>query len=617
MDFGDLVYIDLTTKEIKREQCPDVIVKNFLGGRGLGTYLLMKNVHKDTDAFGPENILVFATGILTGTDMICSSRLHICTRSPLTNYIATSNGGGYSANELKSCGIGALIVRGKSKSPVFINIKDEDITIEDASELWGCKTEETDKKVKEILNDNKTRIVTIGPGGENKCNFASVMTGIGHFAGRTGTGAVMGSKLLKCIAIRSKRPVKKADDPESKEAVKHYFKKIKESPYFEKYSTIGSTYLVTWADSKGAGSARNYEDVVFEGINESAAASNRELVVKTKGCHKCPVNCKADIRITSGRHKGKIFERPDFEPLVMWGPKCGNKNGIESVFFHSLCNDYGIDSMDCGSMVAFAMNLYEKGILTDKDTNGLKLNWGNTESMEKLLEQIVYRDTQLGDTLANGIRKAASIIGRGSNNYAFTVKGLTMPAMDPRGFKATALGYCVSARGSDFTYVYAKPEYSITKEKALEYYGTEKAADRLSEEGKALMVRRSIISTAIVDSVGICKLPQNSFLVDNDLEIITEVINKVTKLGITPRELFIMGERIVNMERLFSYRFGASKKDDQLPEKFLNEPIGKGASKGSKVNLEKMLTEYYGLMGWDKDGNISSEKLIELEIGKF
>lgn len=616
-DFGDLVYIDLTTKKIMREPCPDNIIKKYLGGRGLGTYLLLKNIQKNIDALSSENILVFATGILTGTDMICSSRLHICTKSPLTKYIATSNGGGYSANELKSCGIGALIIKGKSQYPVFINIRDDEITIEDATELWGCKTGEADKKIKEILNDNKTQVIAIGPGGENKCSFASIMTGIGHFAGRTGTGAVMGSKLLKCIAVRSTRAIKKASNPQSKETVKYYFEKIKESPYFEKYSTIGSTYLVSWADSKGAGATRNYKDVEFDGITESAVASKKELVVENKGCYKCPVKCKADIKIDFGKHKGEIFERPDFEPLVMWGSKCGNKDGVESIYLHNLCNDYGIDTMDCGSMVAFAMNLYEEGILSNKETNGLELNWGNTESMEKLLKEIVYRDTWLGDILANGIKDAALIIGKGSGKYAFTVKGLTMTAMDPRGFKATALGYAVSARGSDFTYVYAKPEYSITKEMALAYYGTEKAADRLSEDGKALMVRKCIISTAIVDSAGICKIPQNSFLVDNDLEIIAKVINGVSKLQITPQELFMIGERIINMERLFSYSLGANKKDDLLPRKFIEEPIEKGASKGSVVDLQKMLDEYYELMGWNPDGSVGIDKLTELGLDKI
>ncbi len=612
--FGDLVYIDLSTKEIKRKRCPNSLIRKFLGGRGLGTYLLMESVSEDIDAFDPANPLILATGILTGTNMICSSRLHICAKSPLTKFITTSNGGGFSANELKRCGVGALIIKGKSEYPVFINIKDDKITIEDASTLWGCGTKETDKKVKELIDDSKAHVVAIGPGGEKRCNFASVMTGDGHFAGRTGAGAVMGSKLLKCIAIRSTVKANKTNDTEAKQAIAHYFKEIKASPYYEKYSTVGSTYLVSWADKKGAGATRNYEDIVFDGIEESAAASNQDLVVKTKGCYKCPVKCKADMKIASGRHKGKIFERPDFEPLVMWGSKCGNKDGLESVYLHNLCNEYGVDSMDCGSMIAFAMNLYEKGILTDKNTGGLKLDWGNTDSMEKLLKQIAFRDTWLGDVLANGIKDAARIIGKGSDKYAFTVKGLTMTAMDPRGFKATALGYAVSARGSDFTYVYAKPEYTITKEQALMYYGTEKAADRLSEEGKALMVRKSIISTAIVDSIGICKLPQNSFIVDNDLKIITKVINGITKLNITPEELFLVGERIINMERLFSYRLGASKKDDQLPSKFINEPIKNGESKGSVVNLEKMLTEYYELMGWDENGKVSEEKLAELGL---
>lgn len=615
--YGDLVYINLTTNKIERKPCDEKIIKKFLGGRGLATYMLLNHLNKNTEVFDPENTIIFANGVFTGTQMICSSRLHVCTRSPLSGYIATSNGGGDSANELKMCNIMALIVTGKAEKPVYINIKDEKITIQEANDIWGLKTEETSKMIKEELKDEHTKVVTIGPGGENLCRFSSIMTGIGHFAGRTGTGAVMGSKNLKAIAIRSTQKIQQEKNPNSIETVKQYISKLKDSPFYEKYSTIGSTYLVTWADSKGAGSAYNYKDVTFKDIESTAIASRKDIIVKNKGCYKCPIKCKADIRVEEGRHKGITMERPDFEPMVSWGSKCGNKDGKESIYFHNLCNDYGVDSIGTGNIVAFAMDLYDRGIITKTETENLDLSWGNIESMEELLRQIIYQNTWIGKTLAKGIKCATKTIGKDSEKYACTVKGLTMTAMDPRGFKATALGYAVSARGSDFTYVYAKPEYCISEELALKAYGTKKAADRLSEEGKALMVRNCIISTALVDAVGLCKIPQNSLLVDSDLSIMTNLVNNITGLQYSKEELFKVGERIINLERIFSYKFGSTADDDKLPEKFTKEPIKHGISKGSVVNLHKMLKEYYELMGWNSDGSVSEGKIKELGLDKL
>lgn len=615
--FGDLVFINLATKEINRKPCPESIIKKFLGGRGLATYLLLNYLDKDVGAFDAENIMVFANGVLTGTEMICSSRLHVCTRSPLSGYIATSNGGGYSANELRRCNIAALIVTGKSDTPIFINIKDEKISILDANNIWGLKTEETDKKIKEVLKDKDTKVIAIGPAGESLCRFSLIMTGIGHFAGRTGTGAVMGSKNLKAIAVKASKKMKNEKNPVAMKSIKEYISKLKKSTFYEKYSTIGSTYLVTWADARGAGAAFNYRDVKFDNVEKTAIASRKDIIIKNKGCYKCPIKCKADIKVEEGRHKGVIMERPDFEPMVSWGLKCGNEDGKESIYFHNLCNDYGVDSIDAGNIIAFVMDLYDRGIITKEDTENLDLSWGNIKSMEELLTQILEQNTWLGKTLSNGIKEAVKIIGKGSEQYAFTVKGLTMTAMDPRGFKATALGYAVSARGCDYTYVYAKPEYCITQEEALKTYGTKKAADRLSEEGKALMVRNCIIATAVVDAAGLCKIPQNSLLVDSEMKIITDVINNISGLDFNREELFKIGERIINLERIFSYKFGATAEDDKLPEKFIKEPINHGISKGSVVHLDKMIKEYYELMGWNEDGSVSEEKIKELELDQM
>jgi aldehyde:ferredoxin oxidoreductase len=311
------------------------------------------------------------------------------------------------------------------------------------------------------------------------------------------------------------------------------------------------------------------------------------------------------------------MERPEFESMVIWGPKCGSRDGREVVYLHNLCNEYGLDSIEAGNMIAFAIDLFEHGILSQKQTDGLELRWGNIAAMEALLKQIVYRSSWLGRTLSHGIRSAVSMIGTAAEEYAFAVKGLTLTGMDPRGFKASALGYAVSARGGDYTQVYASHEYTMTPEKALQKYGTEKAADRLSEEGKALMVRWCMSSTAIIDSIGLCKIPQLSCLVDNTVGILVKLLREVIQLEFSTDELFKIGERIINAERLFGCKFGATHQDDTLPEKFLKEPIASGASQGSVVNLDLMLQEYYALMGWDSHGNITPAKLQELGLKEY
>jgi aldehyde:ferredoxin oxidoreductase len=611
--FGDFVFINLSTATITREPCPESVITSFLGGRGVGTYILLKFLGQDVQPFDPENILVFATGLLTGTEMIAASRLHVCARSPLTGFIGTSNGGGDIAYELCRCGIGALIISGKSKSPVYLHITEKGISIKDASQVWGLNTSETYHMIRQLIPHKTAKVLTIGPAGEKLCAFASIMLGIGHFAGRTGLGAVMGSKRLKAIAVRASTPLQESQNPLVQRVVKEYFDNAKASPCYRQYSTIGSTYSTLWLDHEGAGTVRNCQDVVFEGIKEASWAAQADIVVKTKGCYKCPFRCKADVRIDQGRHQGVIMERPDFEPMVTLGSKCDNSDGREIVYLHNLCNAYGMDSVEAGNLIAFAIDLFERGILTPDDTE-LELRWGNVLAMEQLLTQIVLRDSWLGDTLARGITEAVKIIGGESGRYAFAVKGLTMTAMDPRGFKATALGYAVSARGADYTHVYAKPEYSITPDVAWRMYGTEKAADRLSEEGKALMVYKSIRSTALIDAIGLCKIPQISFLLDSKLEIIATLLKGILDIALTPEELFTIGERIVNAERLLNQRFGATGQDDRLPEKFLHEPIPHGVSKGSVVKLEPMLQEYYALMGWDETGMIPQEKLVELGL---
>jgi len=610
---GDLVFVDLTTREITRQPCPEEVAHSFLGGRGLADYILLKQCAPTVEPLAPDNVLILAAGLLSGSRMITTSRLHLAARSPLTGLIGTSNGGGYFAAELKACGILALIIAGKAAHPVYLNIRDGRVSIEDASSLWGLTTDKARRKLKEMVGDELAKLIVIGPAGEKLAALGCVVTDAGHAGGRTGLGAVMGSKNLKAVVARKAGPFQRDAAETATRAVKDYLAKLKALPCWETWTTIGSANL-TWTDEQGASGAKNFNQVTFEGIKTACGTHYQDLVVKHHSCYNCPVHCRAWVRINEGRYSGFVGDRGEYEPLSSWGPRCGNADGLASIYLVNLCDEYGIDSLGTGNIVAFAMDLFARGILTKEDTGGLELAWGNVEAMEALLHQIANRSTRLGDILAQGMRRAAGIIGRGAEKYAYHVKGLSMTIMDPRGFKGSGLGYAVSARGADFGFVYAKPEYAYTPEQALQAYGTAKAADRLSEEGKPQMVRQCLCANAAVDALGICKIPEFSMMLDFDLQEAAKILSAFTGAEYSGEDLLKIGERIVNAERILNFRFGATGQDDTLPAKFLTEPVPAGPCQGSVVNLEPMLKEFYRLMGWNADGSVSEGKKQELGL---
>lgn len=614
---GDLLFVDLTNREIRRQPCPPEVIRNFLGGRGLGDYLLLKLLDGAVGPLDPGNVLVFAAGLLGGSRMITTGRLHITARSPLTGLLGTSNGGGYFGAELKACGILALIITGRADKPVFINIRDQEVTIEDAAGLWGMMTREARARIRELTGDPLTRVAVIGPTGERLSPLGAIMTEDGHAAGRTGMGAVMGSKNLKAVAVRRSSSRKSTASPAAVAAVKAYLEQCRKHPSWEEWTTVGSSASVSWTDRMGASGARNYSQVTFPGVETACGSSFGDLVLKYHSCYNCPVHCRAIMRLDRGKYRGFVGERGEYEPLSSWGPRCGNADGQASVYLCNLCDEYGIDNLGTGNIVAFAIDLYERGILTPEDTGGLELTWGNTGAMEALLRQIAEGSSPLGEVLSKGMKRAAELIGRGAERYAYTVKGLSLTIMDPRGFKGSALAYAINSRGGDFSMVYPKPEYTYTPEEALEAYGTARVADRLSEEGKPLMVKECSTASAVIDSLGICKIPAFGILCDFKLTGAAGVLTAFLGETVTGEELHLIGERIVTAERLLNFRFGATGQDDTLPEKFLTEPIPEGPCKGSVVQLKPMLREFYHLMGWEEDGSVGRARAVELGLAEL
>lgn len=565
--------------------------------------------------FDSENLIVFSLGLLTGSKALSSSRIHISSVSPISGYLGSSSSGGFFGAKMRNANIISLIIKGKANKPVYIYISDKGIEIKDASHLWGLGTEETEKKILHEYGDPKIQVATIGPAGENLVKIASIhFPYISNAAGRTGIGAVMGSKHLKAIAVRVSKSIRSQSEKGISEMNKKIVEVMKKSPNWEEVSNYGGSTFVSFVNNLGAQCSYNYRDAMFNEINSACGSAIKNNRIKNISCWNCPVHCKSIVKISNERHNNFVGDRPFYEVFSGFGPRCGNTDARDSVYLYNLCNQLGIDAVDAGGLIAFAMDLYERGILSDKDTNSLKLSWGDVIVIEKLIKQISFRNTWLGDTLSHGLKEAAKIIGKESENYAYHVKGLSITGMDPRGFKAAALAYAVGNRGADYTSNLTGPEFTFTKEKAEKYFGTKKAANRLSIKGKPLMLKHTSFLSAVMDSLGLCKIAYTEVLYDWNLNYSREILNAITGLDISNKELFKCGERIINLERMFNLSQGLSNKDDVLPNYFLNEAIKEGPSKGSIVELEKMKTEYYRLMGWTDKGIPIMEKMEELEL---
>ncbi|MFT5876143.1 MAG: aldehyde:ferredoxin oxidoreductase, partial [Clostridium sp.] len=402
-----LLIINLSNGSVKKETITNDILEKFIGGRGLNAYLLLKYIGNNIDAYDSENVIVISKGMLTGTSALSSSRTQVSAVSPITNLMGTSNVGGFFGAEMATDDIVSIIILGKAKGPVYIYIQDCNAEIRNAKHIWGSDIQESIKLIQEDCEDNDTRVAVIGTAGEKLVSMANIMFGLDSAAGRTGMGAVMGSKNLKGIAIHASKKKYKAKSENTAKIIKTHLNRIKEAPEYERWSKFADSTDVKWLDDFGASPAFNYQETHFEGVDTASGLSFKDAKTKYISCYMCPIHCKANIEIDHGRHKGFVGARPPFEGMEAFGPKCGNADAFESLYLHAMCNKLGMDTIETGSAIAFAIDLYERGILTNEETKGLHLEWGNHEVMEKLLEQIALRNSWLGNILAQGIRKAA------------------------------------------------------------------------------------------------------------------------------------------------------------------------------------------------------------------
>ncbi len=569
-----------------------------MGGRGFNIWYLYHHLSSGTDPLAPENILLISCGFLTGSSAPTSSRLHLNALSPLTGILGSSNIGGYAGAWLRSCNIASIIITGKSQKPVSLYIDSNGARLEDASHLWGHDTFETQEMIKRSHNDEKLKILTIGPGGESKVRFGAIMTEKDHAAGRTGMGSVMGSKNLKAIAI-SKGTHKhfSAITPLQKKAVSAYVSEIKKAPEFGFFSKYGSSGYVKWVNDMGIMGRKNYGKIGTEKIEQIDTRQLDKNIVRSSGCFRCPVQCKADLKL-EGSDKETLFTRPEFEPVLNLGPKCGLEDLTQIIKLDNLCSRLGVDSTSAASVIAFAMDLFEKKLLPENLVGDLDLSWGNADTMEKLIVQMVEAKG-LGKILRLGVRRAAQLIGNGASKYAAHIKGLELTGYHPSAIMGTALGYAVSSRGGDYNNVYASLEYSWTKEQAKKEFGTHEAVNIKSICAKGLVIKKAVTTNIIIDSLGLCKVPVLSLLRSFNLEKEVRLINGLTGLNISTKDLFDAGQKIASLEKLFNIRHEKGNTQDRLPEMFMNKESNLGLT---RKNFETMLHEYYNAMGWDEKG---------------
>ncbi len=599
MNIGKIITINLSTNEVSIEPLSEAVVQRFLGGRGLNAWL-MRDADPTIDAFSPENTLIFSCGLMTGTEFPSSSRLQVSARSPQTDLMGASNVGGHFGAQLRQAGYQVVQVVGQATQPVYIWLDENGAEIRDASHVWGLNTREV---VTALDLKQSAEVATIGIAGENLVRYASIITSDGHAAGRTGLGAVMGSKHLKAIAVaRTSRPRSKPRRDAVSDLVRQYALDIRQSERYELYATYSNAAYLHWTHDTGLLGTRNFQTARCEHVDQLDGTGFMRYVTKHKTCHRCPVHCRAEIRIDHGRFARLLGDRPDIEPLMAFGPRIG-VDDIEAVLYlYNLTNELAVDVISTGGALAFAIELFEKGIITTEDTDGLELHWGDVEAAITLTNQIARREG-FGDILADGVRRAAKRIGRGSEQYAYHSKGLELPGYDPRGAQGTALAFAISNRGADYASIYPSQEFFWTPEQARQVLGSEKAVDPLSPEGKGLLVRYASLVSAVLDALGICKVPVLSVMGDFTLEAEAELVSALTGWDLNPARLFDVGARIISLERLINLSYGMSAKDDTLPDLFLKTPLdAPGAAQGRTVDLDQMIRDFYEAMGWDSDG---------------
>ncbi|MEM1607353.1 MAG: aldehyde ferredoxin oxidoreductase family protein [Candidatus Bathyarchaeia archaeon] len=604
---GKVLEINLSNGRVREEPLDLSLAKSLIGCLGVASKIMLERIDRYVDPLSPENKLIFATGVLTGSTAPAASKSIVISRSPLTNIWGESVFSANSGIELKRAGYDMLLVDGKAEKPVYLWIHDGSVEIRDASGIWGMDTFTACESIKRDLGERRAAVVSIGPAGERLVRLSSIISDNGRAAGRCGLGAVMGSKNLKAIAVLGSRKIDVADPEMLAKLGREITEIVKEK--MRTFTEYGTSRGVVAFEEMGNLPIKNWTRGRFPGAEKISGMRMAETILADrKSCFSCPVACGRYVKISEGPYAPLEGYGPEYETIAALGSLCMNDNLEAIAKANDLCNRFGLDTISVGAAIAFAMECYEKGVITREDTGGIDLKWGDSDVIIKMVELIGRREG-FGAVLGEGVKRAAEMIGRGAERYAMHVKGLEIPMHNPYRFKEMGLQYAVSERGAcHLRGLSMLPSRGVL----LPDIGFNERLDGFAIEGKGRVVKVMQDACRVVDALGICKFV---YLFGGvPLREIPRLYTAVTGWGATLEDLMRSGERIWMLQRLFNVRMGVSRKDDTLPRRFLEEPMADGAAKGQTVNLEPMLEEYYAERGLDHEGRPRKEKLIELNL---
>ncbi len=610
---GKILRVNLTEQTFKEEETSEEMARQYMGGAGFGIKYLFDEVPADTDPLGAANKLIFASGPFSGTAIPCASRMAAVAKSPLTGAVGMALSGGYFPVELKFAGYDALIIEGKAEKPCYLSIKEGKVTFRPAEQLWGTRTSDCQQMVKDELRDQNTRVLCIGPAGENLVRVACIINER-RALGRKGLGAVMGSKNLKAIAVRGSKEVPVHDKDSFREARSAMLKAMKEShALYPMFSQIGTPAVMDLTCEMGIFATKNWSATgEWAPVEKLGVEANAAKKIGRESCYNCPVSCSQIKLAREGRYTGIMTEGPEFETIYSLGGTTGVENLDAVIAADRFCDELGLDTMSAGVAIGFAMELYEKGILTTSDTGGVALNFGNDEAMQDLLLDMASR-RGLGDILADGVKAAAVKIGKGSEQYAMHVKGLELPAYDIRGAKAHGLNYATAYTGADHNRGYAFQEiFAIPVPEEV---------DRFAITGKGKLTHwNQDVRCVTCDCATMCAFILDMALPGMATQNTAALMTALTGLEFSPEDVQTVGERVNNLARVFNKKAGFGRADDTFPERIMTEPLKEGNSKGqliSKEDLNTMLDEYYASRGWTPEGVPTVEKLQALGLDKL
>ncbi len=606
---GTVLRVDLTAGLVRREALDEAFSRTYIGGRGFTSRMQYDLIPPDVNPLGPENVLIIAPGALTGTSAPSAARFVVAARSPLTGILGDANSGGFFGAVLKRAGYSLILVHGRSAQPVYLKIDDDEVELSDARHLWGKEVHEAVDAIQQA-DGRGFRVAAIGPAGENLVRIAAVMADKEHAAARTGLGAVMGSKNLKAIAVRSRRDFPYRNPTAFKELVDE-LREIETNDRRAQGLTARGTLgtLMDHHSAIGAMNTRNYQFGQFEGkekVDHEALAA--EYLVRPTGCYGCSLKCDRRSRVNEGEFAGVEVDGPEYSTAVALGPSLGIDNLPAILKGNDLANRYGLDTIDLGGVIAFSMELYQRGILSKEEADGLDLEWGNYHTMLELVRRIAYREGAFADLLAHGVHVAAQEIGRGAERYAVHVKGMTPAPLDARPVKVYNFRYAVSPRGADHLRISAPGGYAL---------------DQLpmSEAAAKLAYWQSVVT--IPDLMGVCKFaytyytetPEKSLY--RTLEVAPKLYHAATGFELSGDELMRTATRVNDLERAHNNRLGLRAEDDTLPPRFTEDPMPEGPAKGQVYDiLEPFREAWYTVPGWNPETGVPRrERLESLGLG--